>query len=75
MYLNLLSWHLVDEVGKGAVNDAFILKSIQEFILDTYFKDKDCHKYLVKVFHKCFFNTCLGQNMDSRIGRSSGFNE
>ncbi|OXA63588.1 Farnesyl pyrophosphate synthase [Folsomia candida] len=70
-----LCWHLVDEVGKAAVNDAFLLQSVMYFILDLHFKGKACHKYLTKLFHKCFFNTTLGQNMDSRIGKAQGFKE
>jgi len=61
-------WHLVEEVGKGAVNDAFLLQSLVFFLLDKKFRKKSCYSSLTLVFHKAFYNTCLGQKLDSRIG-------
>jgi hypothetical protein len=65
-------WHLVEEVGKGAVNDAFLLKSLVFFLMDQKFKGQPCHKHLSRVFHKAFYNTSLGQNLDARIGKLDG---
>jgi len=59
-------WHLRENIGKSAINDAFLLYGFIYQTLQKYFKKKPYHPDLVKLFNDIFFKTALGQCEDTK---------
>jgi len=57
-------WHRLKNVGKVAINDAFLLESFAFSILKTYFGGESCYARLVDLFLETTQQTELGKLLD-----------
>lgn len=57
-------WYKVDNIGTGAINDAFLLENAADWLLSEELKDKSSLFDIRRLFNQAKLFTVLGQNMD-----------
>ncbi|XP_011175170.1 farnesyl pyrophosphate synthase [Solenopsis invicta] len=57
-------WYRCNDIDKAAINDYILLQNTIYYILQKYFKDKECYVSLVETFQEALFMTVMGQYLD-----------
>ncbi|EDW02398.1 farnesyl pyrophosphate synthase [Drosophila grimshawi] len=57
-------WHMVENVGLNAINDALMIENAMYAILKQHFSHLDCYVALMELFHEITYITTCGQSLD-----------
>ncbi|XP_013162679.1 PREDICTED: farnesyl pyrophosphate synthase-like [Papilio xuthus] len=70
--LNKPCWHLIDNIGMMAFNDACILRTFIDEVVRQNF-NLEMRDKILNVYHQVYFNASVGQHLDAEIARSKNF--
>ncbi|KPJ14724.1 Farnesyl pyrophosphate synthase 1, mitochondrial [Papilio machaon] len=70
--LNKPCWHLVDNIGMMAFNDACILRSYIDEVLRQNF-NLEMRDKIMNAYHQLYFNAAMGQHFDAEVARSRNY--